>query len=135
MYVYICNIDLQIREFNSARQTNLSRNGFSQKTFGFFRKTFLFAELLWRDFFGRNWMKSFIEQFVVKKLMGRRRGIRICPLKETVRFSEVSVKGSFTVYPSFVIFSDVVTGIFLNLVSKLALKSRLWTHHPTTTLI
>jgi hypothetical protein len=40
----------------------------------------------------------FIEEFNVKKRMERRREIRICRPKGTVRFS-VSGKGSFTVFP------------------------------------
>jgi hypothetical protein len=43
---------------------------------------------------------SFIEEFDVKKRMEQRRGIRICWLKGTVRFS-VSGKGSFTVFPKY----------------------------------
>jgi hypothetical protein len=39
----------------------------------------------------------FIDELNVKKLIGRRRVIRVCPLKGIVRFSEVSVKGSLTV--------------------------------------
>jgi hypothetical protein len=39
----------------------------------------------------------FIEEFNVKKLKGRRRGIRICSLKGIVRYSEMFVKGRLTV--------------------------------------